>query len=386
MSRFVFILVMLCALSALVPAQAREAWLVTYGIGPALEERFGHNALWMRDPAAGVDRIYNFGFFDFDQENFYTDYAFGEMTYFAAARPPQVEFDYYVSRNRSIRTQRLDLSDAQFDRLLRALEFHVAPANRDFRYDYYFNNCSNRIRDMLDLALGGALSAATRALPARLDFRAHTRRLLEATPVLYTLVQTGLGRPADRPRTAWEEMFLPDAVAREAGRLMVDDGAGGRRPLVTEDRMLFESAADRVPAMPGFARIRYLALGALTAGLVLGPVLLAGRRFAALLPFRTWLLMTFAAGGMLMFLWGFTDHYITRWNENLLLLNPLLLTLWRARPGPVAQVAAVLVGAGLALAVVLKFLPGAQWNLDLMLWLVPAQVAALAAWWWSGKG
>lgn len=380
MSRITLVVLAACGLAALVPAQAREAWLVTYGIGPAVEERFGHNALWLRDAESGLDSIYNFGFFDFDQENFYRDYAFGEMTYFAAARPPQAEFDYYVSRNRSIRVQRLDLRGEQFQRLHRALEFHVAPENRDFRYDYYNNNCSNRVRDMLDLATGGALAEATRDRPARLNFRAHTRRLLESTPVLYTLVHAGLGRPADRPRTAWEEMFLPAAVAREAGRLQI--GAGDdRRPLVVEDEMLFESTADRVPHTPGFAGLSYALLGALTAGLVLGPVLLVRMRGLALLPFRAWLLLTLAAGAMLAFLWGFTGHQTSAANENLLLFNPLMILLWRGRRGALATPAAWLIGAGLVAALVLKFLPGAQFNHDLMLWLVPAQAVALAAWW-----
>ena len=44
------------------PASAREVWLMTYGTGDLVEERFGHNALWLRDPARGVDEIYNFGF------------------------------------------------------------------------------------------------------------------------------------------------------------------------------------------------------------------------------------------------------------------------------------------------------------------------------------
>ena len=377
---FLSLSLLLAGLAA-TPALAQQAWLMTYGTGDRVEERFGHNAIWIRDAARGIDRIYNFGFFDFDKPGFYREYLFGRMVYFAIPRDPAEELAYYRWRDRDVRAQRLDLDAATIRRLGDWLEERVAPENRDFRYDYYFNNCSNRIRDALDFALDGQLRAATENEPASMDFRAHTRRLVEDSLPLYLGIHAGLGRPADRPRSEWEEMFLPDIVAREAGELRVRRSDGTTGPLVAEERWLYRSTRPRPPASPSapVGAILLLALGSL--GLVLGPVAAFRRRPGlAATGLRAWILVSCAGGLLLLFLWGATEHRAAWRNENLLLLNPLLALLWRCRGGALERMAAGIVAAGLALAVLLKFLPGAQWNWDLLAWLLPTQAAALFVW------
>ena len=90
------------------PSMETEAWLVTYGPGEIYWERFGHNAIWIRDAGLGLDHVFNFGFFDFEQENFFLNFLQGRMLYFSAARPAREEFAGYINQNRSIRAQRLD--------------------------------------------------------------------------------------------------------------------------------------------------------------------------------------------------------------------------------------------------------------------------------------
>jgi len=98
-----------------------EIWLVTYGPGEIYWQRFGHNAIWIRDPGLGLDHVFNFGFFDFEQENFFLRFLQGRMLYFSAARPAREEFADYIDENRSIRAQRLDLAPHQKLRLLEYL-------------------------------------------------------------------------------------------------------------------------------------------------------------------------------------------------------------------------------------------------------------------------
>lgn len=369
-----------------IPGRAQEAWLVTYGPGAAVEERFGHNAIWIRDSDRGVDRIYNFGFFDFDQEGFYTDYAMGRMVYFAAAQPPAAEFEHYRARDRSIRTQRLNLPADRIVALYRVLERAVHPEHRDFRYDYFFNNCSNRVRDVLDGALDGALERAAAGRPAEQNFRGHTRRLIEQAPFLYLGIHAGLGRLADAPRTVWDEMFLPEVVAREVSGLEIPGPDGAPVPLVSGETWLYQSRRFNPPTRPGNAWGVFALAGVASAVLILLP-LWAGTRPGAwrLAPLRIWLALSFLAGAVLLFLWLVTEHQAAWRNENLLLLNPLLLGLWSGRRSAPARVCAAGVMAGLVAALALKAFPHAQWNYDLMLWLIPAQVAAVGAWWRSGS-
>lgn len=364
--------------------QPPQAWLMTYGTADRVEEKYGHNAIWIRDDVRGIDTIYNFGFFDFDKPGFFLDYISGDLVYFAVAREPAEELAYYRWRDRSVRAQRLNLDDSTIHRLTDWLEERVTPENRDFHYDYFFNNCSNRVRDALDFALDGALRSATEELPARLNFRQHTRRLVEDDPLLYLGIHAALGPMVDRSRSVWEEMFLPEVVARTVTGMQVPGADGTMEPLVLAERMLYESTRTDSPDRPEFAWALMLSLLAASLLIILAPVALAGRRRGwALIGSRAWIVAISLGGLVLAFLWLATDHQAAWRNENLLLFNPLALLLLRFRGGRVEKVAAAVVAAGLVLALVLKLLPGTQWNYDLLLWLVPAQASVLGVWLWS---
>jgi hypothetical protein len=362
------------------PARAADVWLMTYGTGDRIEERFGHNALWVRDPARGVDAIYNFGFFDFDTPGFYFDYLFGDLIYYAVARDPGQELAYYEWRDRSVRAQRLDFDEATVRRLTEWLDQRVAPENRNFRYDYYLNNCSTRIRDALDFALDGALRRVTEAMAAEQDFRAHTRRLVRPDPVLYLAIQAALGPSVDRPISRWDEMFLPEVVAETVAELKLPIDGARTRALVTEERWLLRSgrpAPDASPAFPWWP-VLVLLLGAVL--LLWLPWRMFKRRGLRLIGWRLWLVLNAVSGGLLLFLWTATDHLVTAANQNLFLLNPLLILLWRARGGRFEQWVAMVVFGLLVTALTVKLFGPAQWNYDLLLALVPVQVLALALW------
>ena len=91
--------------------------------------------------------------------------------------------------------------------------FEIQPENREYLYDYYDNNCSTRVRDVLDDAFGGALKNATVPLPAKQSLRTHTRRMSQADWWLYLGLETVLGWPVDRPVSRWDEMFLPQVLS-----------------------------------------------------------------------------------------------------------------------------------------------------------------------------
>lgn len=379
--KFAFLLLPAVLLCNAAPVLAQQAWLMTYGTAERIEEQFGHNAIWIRDAERDIDLIYNFGFFDFDKEGFYTEYLFGEMMYFALARSPEEELAYYRWRDRNVRAQLLNLEPDAVRRLADWLDARVQPETREFRYDYYFNNCSNRVRDALDFALDGALREFSADQPARLDFRGHSRRLVQDDPLLYLGIQTGLGRIADRPRSVWEEMFLPEVVAETVSAMSVTGMDGEREPLVVADRVLYESTRPDPPAIADFQWLLFGFLSVLSAALILVPSRVFRRRLPRLLGARIWIVFTTLSGALLLFLWTATAHEAAWRNENLLLLNPLAVLLWRFRRGKAERIGAGLLAAGLVAALMFKALPGAQWNHDIMVWLVPAQLALLWTWW-----
>jgi hypothetical protein len=353
-----------------VSAGGAEAWLVTFGPGEIYWERFGHNAIWLREPAAGIDHTFNFGYFDFEQENFFLNFLKGRMLYFSVALPSAREFEFYRQQNRSIRLQKLDLDPSQYVRLRDYLLHEIKPENRDYRYDYYLSNCSTRIRDALDMALDGSLVSSTKDETAKLNFRDQTRRLTQMQYWYYLGLELGLGYPVDRTVSRWDEMFIPMVIADEIASMTVP-GGDADQSLVLQDTMLFTSSSSAPAAEPESIWYRYLLLGLLVTGIAwlsgrfMPPVWLAGLAHA-------WLLIGGTNGLVLAFLWLFTDHTVASFNANLLLFNPLVLL----GLAPVLnRLGGWLMMGGVAVSFVLLMIPNHQYNLDVLALLAPVNLA-----------
>jgi len=359
----------------LLPPTEAEAWLVTYGPGEVYWQRFGHNAIWLREPG-GLNHAFNYGFFDFEQDSFLLRFVQGRMLYFAAAIPIERELALYASEGREVRIQRLNLSPASYALLREHLLRNVRPENRDYLYDYYLDNCSTRLRDALDLALGGALSAEFTARPATQNFRDHTRRSTQMDRAYYLGLVTALGLPVDREISIWDEQFLPAVLADSLLGATVDVN-GARAPLITEDRILLAGLVSAAPATAAVTWPRYLLLGLLLAA----PLLLAQRRSGALGSSLqlTWLLLIGTLGLALLAVWGFTDHRAANPNLNLLLLQPLAVL---AVLPALRRFVGGLLGLGLVLALVLSVLPGGQYQADPLALLLPVNLLAIG-WLWQ---
>jgi hypothetical protein len=350
-----------------VPENGQEAWLVTFGPGEIYFESFGHNAIWLREPAVGLDHTFNFGNFAFEQKDFFLRFLRGRMLYFSLAQPAEMDFEIYRQENRSIRIQKLNLGAEGYLRMRDYLLNEILPENSSYRYDYYLNNCSTRIRDALDIGFGGALHERTGQVPAILNFRDQTRRLTETQFWTYLGLEIGLGYPVDRPVTRWDEMFIPMVVADEIAAM--SDAAGGQ--LVETDTMLYTSSLPGPRDVPTPVWYRYLLTGLLVAGFgwlsgrFMPRAWLEGLGLA-------WVLVSSTLGLGLAALWLFTDHAVARDNANLLLLNPLLLL--ALLPG-LRRPGAVLLLAGNLLAFALLLLPAHQYNLDVLALLTPINLA-----------
>ena len=353
-----------------VPSDGTEAWLVTFGPGENYWERFGHNAIWLREPAAGLDHTFNFGFFDFEQKDFFLRFMQGRMLYFSIAQAASREFEQYRQDGRSIRIQKLNLTSQQYEQLRDYLVDQIQPENRNYRYDYYLNNCSTRIRDALDIALDGELSVSTRDVPASLNFRDQTRRLTQRQFWYYLGLELALGYPVDRPVTRWDEMFIPMVVADELAA-MSQLTAKTSEPLLSVDELLFSSTLPLVADSPTIMWYRYLLIGLLIIGLAwlsgrfMPRVWLDGLSLA-------WVMISATIGMILAALWLFTDHESAWVNANLLLQNPLVIV---GLVPVLRRFAAVLLAAGTIIALLLLLLPVHQYNLDVLALLAPVNFA-----------
>ena len=366
-------------------------YLMTFGPGARVWERFGHNAIWIHDPANGTDEAYNYGLFDFAQENFILRFVRGQMWYWMAGFPADRYVAQYERDNRSVWVQELELTPNAKAQLQTFLRWNAEPEHRFYHYDYYRDNCSTRVRDAINRAAGGALLAQTADLPSGATYRFHTQRLTANDPPIYTGLLLALGERVDLPISAWDEMFLPLKL-REHVRLVKVPGPNGTRlPLVRSERTLFESTAPPPPGAPPDWLRWYLAAGVAMGGAAWLLARRARSSAAAGVGFALlaggWALVAGLAGIVMAGLWGLTDHVMAGCNENLLQMNPLALLVlpgvvgWRGR-GRAAKLAAraalvVAVLSGLGLAV--QLLPGLdQVNGPVIALALPAQVGIAA--------
>lgn len=342
--------------------------LITVGQGPAIWERFGHNAIWVEDAGRGTSRTYNYGMFDFRQESFELRFIRGRMLYSMMSGNPLAEFRQYQAQDRSVWVQELNLTPAQRVELRDFLEWNDLPENRDYRYDYYLDNCSTRIRDALDRVLGGEIKRQTEHAMTDRTLRFHTQRLTTDNIAYYTGLLILLGPSVDRPISQWQEMFLPLSVMEHLRRVTVPGPDGTREPLVRAERVLFESSGPGPDAAPPSWGLRYFLVGIGLASIFwwLGGATRHRTRlvFAGLA--TGWALVLGVAGTILLGLWVWTDHAVAYWNENLFLFNPLAIALactipflafGRRRAVRPAAILALAVAASSALGFALQVLP-----------------------------
>ena len=311
------------------PGSNLTIYLLTMGPGDQVWEKFGHNAIWIHDDLNRTDIAYHWGLFDFADRNFVPNFARGRMRYSMGAFDMDETVDQYRRTNRTVWAQRLNLQPAQKQRLLEFVAWNIRPENRFYHYDYFRDNCSTRVRDALDLALGGAIKSATEATRSGTSYRFHTARLTQDDWPVFTGTMLGLGEPVDREITVWEEMFLPVRMKDQLVKIRVN-GARGLEPLVQDERVIVQATREPEKSQVNRGILGYLLISAI--GLLIGYGLwVIGGRGARVGPALTlaivWSIVAGFAGSLLAGLWAFTDHLYSYRNENLFQLNPLSLVL-----------------------------------------------------------
>ena len=352
------------------PGSELIVYHVIMGPGDAVWEKFGHNALWLRDTVAGTDIAYNWGVFDFASSDFIPRFLKGSMRYWVEAYPTRPMLDAYVQSNRSIWTQELALTPAEKHALREFVRWNVREENKFYTYDYYRDNCSTRVRDALDRVLGGRLQSWSDTITTTTTYRWHTRRLTQELPVIYGGIDIMLGQPTDRPITRWEEMFLPMQLQHHLRSFSVAGSDGSARPLVAAERQVFAAQRPTEPTRPPRAFPVFLAIGRAIAALIVLSATAARQgsragRGAAIAQSVLWPALFGVAGLLLLATWLFTNHEAAFPNENLLQLSPLALVLAVVAPVALRRgrwhhgaivLAAIIAGSSLA-GLVLQLTP-----------------------------
>lgn len=302
--------------------------------GDEVWEKFGHNALLVRDAETGENLAWNWGLFDFDDVDFIPRFLRGTMRYAMGGMDADRMVRAYAAANRTVYANEVYLTAEQAAELDAFVRWNALPDNRYYVYDYFRDNCSTRLRDALDRVLDGALEAHFAGRTTPHSYRWHSRRLVQETLWIDQGLSYLLGTRGDPPRTEWELMFVPMELMRLLEGFEVEDGAGVARPLLGPREVLFQAVRPPTPEVPPRFSL-WLALAGLAGGGALaGMGVVAGRRGKGRIAARAglatgalaWGLGAGVLGAILVGSW-FTDHVFIHRNMNVFQTSPLGLVL-----------------------------------------------------------
>jgi hypothetical protein len=299
--------------------------LLTVGQGDPVYLWYGHIALVIEDHARERNLIFDFGVFDFEQENFYTNFAMGRLYYRAVATYLEPRMINVEAQQRNSRILTLNLPPEKRYALYSYLLTHIQEEHAVYLYHHYYDNCSTRIRDVIDYAVDGQLSDWSKAVESEFTYRQHIRRYSEASPIMDFLLNFLQSSVIDRPISLWDEFFLPDRLERALLDFSYIDEQGVSRKLVTDSQVMTSFASrNRIPekkdAPWGYALLIGIAWASL--GLIL--IMKAGNTGEAIFHMVHGLILG-VLGTVLLFMMIATDHDVTYGNMNILLANPIHL-------------------------------------------------------------
>jgi uncharacterized protein DUF4105 len=188
-----------------------EVSLVTYTPGEELYQSFGHSAIRVRDDFLGMDRLYNFGVFDFETPNFYVNFAHGDLRYQLAVSEADAEIRLVGAYGQGVTELPLNLSLTQRQALFEALEINLLPENRFYLYDFILDNCSTRPRDVIERITGGTVALRD---GGKQTFRDMLDPYFTRMPWVGLGVSLLMGAKIDRLASPREACFLPRDVER----------------------------------------------------------------------------------------------------------------------------------------------------------------------------
>lgn len=297
--------------------ESTEISLITYTPGEELYQAFGHSAIRVKDDRLGIDRLYNFGTFDFGTPDFYLKFAHGDLLYQLVVSSGEDEIQRVGAYGQGVTEVPLNLSVDQKQRLFKALEINLLPENRFYRYDFVLDNCSTRIRDVFEKITGIPIQENN---ARQLTFRQMLDVYFIRIPWTHFGVDLLLGSTMDRVASPREACFLPADLERA-----VQSSKNGNRNLAGEKRELF--SPEMLPQPIWFLSPSVLFSGG---GLLWFLIwLLRGRRHARRV--TVLYLTVLGAVGVFVCIFSFwSQHRVVHENYNPLWLIPIhfLVGLW----------------------------------------------------------
>lgn len=299
-----------------------EISVLTVGSGFSLNDAFGHSAFRVKDTTKGLDIVYGYGEYDFDAPNFYLKFIQGKLDYLISKTEFSTFYRAYQYYNRSILEQVLNLNTQQQQELFNVLKTNYKPENRRYLYDFFYNNCATKIKDVVNTVTYNTIQFNTPLHYQEKTFRTLIQNNLNRNSWGSFGIDLALGAVIDQKATPEEHMFLPENIYIFFKEAKFSET---KKPLVKKNKVLFSAKNQNLNSSFFTTPIFVLSL------LSLFIILITFNDFKT--QTRTVVLDIFIftstglAGVILLFLWFGTNHGATHNNYNLLWANPLNLIL-----------------------------------------------------------
>lgn len=243
----IFLLLIICCFSLLRVSAAVDSTLVrdkhdsirvslvTCSPGTEVYAVYGHTALRIEIPAQGVDMAINYGLFSFEAPNFVWRFIKGETDYVVGAVGYPMFEREYTERGSSVILQQLNLSEEEKVRLIDLLNFNLRPENREYRYNFLYNNCSTMARDKVEEAL--TMDVKTSQDSVQTSYRAILHQYTDGYPWLQFGIDYLLGVEADQMISVRKQMFAPEYLQAYTATMQLK-GEQGSYPYVMSEEVV----------------------------------------------------------------------------------------------------------------------------------------------------
>lgn len=293
--------------------------ILTCAHGEQIYASFGHSAFRVQSQSHKIDKVYNYGTFDYHQPFFVLKFVRGFLDYAVSGYAYKYFCTEYVIEKREVREQVLNLSPEQALAVFNFLEWNSLEKNRYYKYNFLEDNCATRIRDVLKNSCGDNIIFPDTTYSFTLRQAIDER--IEEMPWFRFGITLLMGLPVDKKATAMTAMFLPDYVYNTINETkIVHDG---------NIEPLLKRSSTVVKAEHPVNRTDILTY--------LSPALLFWILFAvwAWFTYKEIKNHTYHSGGdkallmvlglfgiLFLVMWFLTEHTVTAWNMNILWALP----------------------------------------------------------------
>lgn len=307
--------------AAMLGVDSLDVSLLTCGQRQTVYALYGHTAIRLHNRATGSDVVVNYGLFSFEKPFFVLRFVFGLTDYAMGLEAYERFIRNYSAYGASVIQQKLNLTREEKLALLAALEKNYLPENRIYRYNYFYDNCTTRARDIITGSVNGTVRYAN-----RVDESLTFRSMIHSYNADFRWARFGndllLGVGSDLRTNRRQQQFLPDNTRKDFDNAVIVGKNGEKRKLVAETtRLLDDGEKEDMGSFP-LSPASTATLFALIVTAVSVYERIRGKMYwgadAALMTIT-------GACGIILFAMIFSQHPTVRLNFQILLLNPLSL-------------------------------------------------------------